>query len=290
MALAVHPRWRSRRRRRVPAGFSVHVQVGRPAISPSAATWRCLSRSVKTPSAALARRPTLSPPKRRHDEEAPRDHTGDGARRRPPGVGGRGHRSRRCFRVQANAPQAVVVADPAVEDLPTYGMATSVMVFGKRVTAAGGWLGGSREGATYPVISARAAWHRLVSTPMPRPLIACPEPAPDGSDPDDVWRADHRDRRQVRAVAARGERPSRARAVLAVRRTWLPDPAAVVAVDPRYLGQPRPWSSPGTSDPGSSGSGSGGSGSAAPPARPVPPVAPSTDPDQPPRRNRASRR
>lgn len=183
-------------------------------------------------------------------------------------------------RVQANAPQAVVVADPAVEDLPTYGMATSVMVFGKRVTAAGGWLGGSREGATYPVISARAAWQRLVSTPMPRPLIACPEPAPSGSDPMMCGGP-------ITVTGARfglSLHEENGRPVLVP--SWLFDvrdsqtPLSVVAVDPRYLGQPR-VSSPGTSDPGSSGSGSGGSGSGGSTGTAVPPVAPSTDPDQP---------
>ena len=56
-------------------------------------------------------------------------------------------------------------------------------MLGTRVTSASGWLGGSRAGATYPVISARAAWQQLLHTPMIRPMMACPEPMPGGSDP-----------------------------------------------------------------------------------------------------------
>ena len=85
--------------------------------------------------------------------------------------------------VRADQPLAVVTADPTVGDLPTYGLATSLTVFGQRVSAAGGWLGGTAKGATYPVISARAAWKQLGNTPFARPLIGCPEPSPAGRDP-----------------------------------------------------------------------------------------------------------
>src|SRR4051812_44060593 len=85
--------------------------------------------------------------------------------------------------VRANRPMGVVAGDPAVADLATHGLTTTVTVSGQQVNAAGGWLGGSRTGATYPVISAQAAWEQLVRTPHPRPLIGCPEPLPVGRDP-----------------------------------------------------------------------------------------------------------
>jgi hypothetical protein len=180
--------------------------------------------------------------------------------------------------VRPGQAQGVVTADPAVGDLPTYGLATSLTVFGQRVDAAGGWLGGSAPGATYPVISARAAWKQLLHTPLARPLIGCPESLPAGSDPlvgggpITVTGA-----RFGLSLHEAGGRP-----VLVP--SWLFDvrgsdsALSVVAVDPRYLAAP-PMTTSGD-EPGSSGSGSGGSsGSTGSGGTVVPPVTPSTSPD-----------
>jgi hypothetical protein len=177
------------------------------------------------------------------------------------------------------AGQGAVGADPTVANLATYGLTTTVRVNGPRVSSAGGYLGGSRAGATYPVISARAAWHQLVRLALVRPLIACAEPQPAGSDrmicggPITVTGA-----RFGLSLHVEGGRP------LLVP-SWLFDVAdsdnvfSVVAVDPRYLAQP---ASPtagdsGSGSSGSSGSGSGGSspGSGGSTGTVVPPVAPS---------------
>ena len=178
--------------------------------------------------------------------------------------------------VRADQPLAVVTADPTVGDLPTYGLATSLTVFGQRVTAAGGWLGGTAKGATYPVISARAAWKQLGNTPFARPLVGCPEPSPASRDP---------------LICGGPITVTGARFGLSLhdegnRRVLVPSwlfevrgsdtELSVVAVDPRYLAAP-PMAT-GGDKPGSSGSGSGGSGSGGSPGTVVPPVGPSTAP------------
>lgn len=170
-----------------------------------------------------------------------------------------------------------VVAEPTVAGLVTHGLTTTVRVSGDRVTSAGGWLGGSRAGATYPVISAKAAWQRLVRTPLARPLIACPEPQPDGSDPMICGGP-------ITVTGARfglSLHQENGRPLLVP--SWLFDvrgsdtALAVVAVAPRYLAAP-PVATAGGSEPGSSGSGSSGSGSSGSTGSVVPPVSASPGP------------
>jgi hypothetical protein len=176
--------------------------------------------------------------------------------------------------VRPGQPQSFITADPTVEHLATYDLATSLTVFGQRVDAADGWLGGSATGATYPVISARAAWKQLTHTPFARPLIACPEPLPADSDPLICGGP-------ITVTGARfglSLHESGGRPVLVP--SWLFDvrgsdnPLSVVAVDPRYLAAPA-MRTMGGGKPGSSGSGSSGSGSG---GTVVPPVAPSSNP------------
>jgi hypothetical protein len=181
--------------------------------------------------------------------------------------------------VQAGQAQGFVTANPTVNGLPTQGLATMVTVFGTQVAAAGGWLGGSREGATYPVISAAAAWKQLRHTPMVRPMMACPEPAPGDSDPMICGGPIT----VTGASFGRSLHEANGRQVLVP--SWLFDvrgsdtPLSVVAIDPRYLAAP---SGPtmGGGKPGT-GSGSGGSTGSGSVGTAVPPVGPSTDPGTP---------
>ena len=186
--------------------------------------------------------------------------------------------------VRAGQPEGFVDADPTVGDLPTHGLTTMVRVLGTRVTSASGWLGGSRAGATYPVISARAAWQQLLRTPMIRPMMACPEPMAGGSDPLICGGP-------ITVTGARfglSLHEENGRPLLVP--SWLFDvrgsdsALSVVAVAPRYLAAPPAptagggsgSSGSGSSGSGSSGSGSVGSGSTGGTA--VPPVAPSSAP------------
>jgi hypothetical protein len=47
---------------------------------------------------------------------------------------------------------------------------------------ASGWLQRGTSGPAYPLVTARAAYDTLVRTPLPMPLMACPEPVPPGMD------------------------------------------------------------------------------------------------------------
>jgi hypothetical protein len=174
--------------------------------------------------------------------------------------------------VQASQSQGFVTANPTIDGLPTDGLATTVTVFGTHVAAAGGRLGGSRAGATYPVISADAAWKQLRHTPMVRPMMACPEPSPNSGDPMICGGP-------ITVTGARfglSLHLASGRQVLVP--SWLFDvrgsdsPLPVVAIDPRYLAAPSTptMGAPGTGS-GSSGSTGSGSGGTA-----VPPVGPST--------------
>jgi hypothetical protein len=174
--------------------------------------------------------------------------------------------------VRAGQQLGIVVGNPTVEQLPTDGIATSVTVTGKRVEAAGGWLGGSRAGATYPVISARAAWDHLLRTPMPRPLMACPEPMPTGSDPMICGGP-------VTVTGATfGLSLHQADGRWLLVPSWLFEvrgsdaPLPVVAVDPRFLAAPR-MTGGGSNGSGGSGSSTGSPGTMVPPDAPAPPGA-----------------
>jgi hypothetical protein len=183
--------------------------------------------------------------------------------------------------VRADRPMGVVAGDPTVADLATHGLTTTVTVSGQQVIAAGGWIGGSRTGATYPVISAQAAWDQLVRTPFPRPLIGCPEPRPVGTDPMTCGGP-------ITVTGARfgvSLHEDSGRPVLVP--SWLFDVRdsdtvlSAVAVAPRYLAAPpTPTEAPGTAGSGSASSGgsSGSGGSVGSTPTVVPPDAPTSDP------------
>lgn len=46
-----------------------------------------------------------------------------------------------------------------------------------------GWLQRGARGPAYPLVAAREAYDALRRTPLPMPLVACPEPLPPGADP-----------------------------------------------------------------------------------------------------------
>lgn len=77
---------------------------------------------------------------------------------------------------------ATVVARPVVAGLPTAGMATRLWVSDGAVRSGEGWAVTTSAGPEYPVMGAREAYDRLVRTPRPTPLMACPEPLPPDAD------------------------------------------------------------------------------------------------------------
>ena len=122
-----------------------------------------------------------------------------------------------------------------------------------------GWLATTARGPAYPLVTAREAWDALVRTPLPMPLMACPEPAPETVDPVPCGGP----------VTVTG-----ARLGLSLQATddgpmllpaWLftvaksMHPLVHLAVEPRLLA---------TSDGGGGGGTSGSTGSAVPPAPP----------------------
>src|SRR4051812_22149234 len=46
-----------------------------------------------------------------------------------------------------------------------------------------GWVRRGPAGPAYPLVTARSAYGALVRTPLPMPLMACPEPLPPDADP-----------------------------------------------------------------------------------------------------------
>lgn len=85
----------------------------------------------------------------------------------------------RSARVTAAGPAGQqIVVDAQVGGQATYGLTTFLVVAGRHVVQANGWLGGVEQGETYPVLRAHQAWDRWVRTPHPRPLLACPAPEP----------------------------------------------------------------------------------------------------------------
>ncbi|MGZ4615932.1 MAG: hypothetical protein ACXV4A_10240 [Actinomycetes bacterium] len=165
-------------------------------------------------------------------------------------------------RTVAGGDQVTVVADPEVGGHPTDGFTTDVTVAGARIMSAGGWLGASTEGRTYPLVTARQAWETLIRTPLPEMLTACPQPLPPGADP---------------LVCGGPVTVTGARLGLSLRHqgaapllvpAWLFQVRGstrllpVVAVQPSYLGSvPTP----------STGGGGGSTGTAAPPTSGAPP-------------------
>ncbi len=75
--------------------------------------------------------------------------------------------------------------DPIVSGRPTSGLRTTLVgdPDGTSVSSAAGWLVRTPQLADYPVVSAADAYQLLRRTPLPMPLIACPEPLPEGTDP-----------------------------------------------------------------------------------------------------------
>lgn len=69
--------------------------------------------------------------------------------------------------VHAGGAVATVEADPVVDGLPSSGYATRVSVDAGGVSSAQGWLGGATGAASYPVISARAAFDQLRTETTP---------------------------------------------------------------------------------------------------------------------------
>lgn len=168
---------------------------------------------------------------------------------------------------QSVGPAQFMAVDPVVDGMRTAGFTTTVTVMGTTVQSAQGWFASTEQGATYPVMTAKEAWDALVRTPLPMPLVACPEPGPEGQDPVACGGP-------VTVTGARlglslqwsGEQP------LLVP-SWLfdvegsPQPLVQVAVEPAYVQASGdvPTSAPGGGGPGSTGSA-------------APPSAPSTEP------------
>ena len=73
--------------------------------------------------------------------------------------------------------------DPIVGGLPTDGLRTTVLATDDRVVSGDGWVVRTPPMADYPVVSAPEAYQLLRRTPLPMPLMACPEPLPEGADP-----------------------------------------------------------------------------------------------------------
>jgi hypothetical protein len=152
--------------------------------------------------------------------------------------------------------------DPVVAGLPTSGLRTTLVgdPDGTSVSSAAGWLVRTPERADYPVVTAAEAYRLLRRTPLPVPMIACPEPKEEVSD-----------------LVACGLGPvtvTGARLGLSLQQSsedgyllvpaWFftvegsDDPVVQVAVEPRLV---QPADPPG-------GGTSGSSGSAVPPATP----------------------
>lgn len=162
-----------------------------------------------------------------------------------------------------------LTVDPETGGLPTVGLTTTVSASDRAVQWGQGWISRTREADTYPVLSAREAWDVLVHTPLPMPLMACPEPVPDTMDPVACGGP-------ITVTGARlglslqwqGEEPLLVPAWLfAVEGS--PNPLVQVAVDPTYLGEPEPVTG------GGGTGGSVGSGT----VKPEPPT--TVAPDQP---------
>lgn len=150
----------------------------------------------------------------------------------------------------AAAGQVTLSVEPEVDGRPTTGFTTTVSATAEGVQWAQGWASRTREGPTYPVVSAREAWDVLVRSPLPMPLMACPEPVPDTMDPVTCGGPVTVTGAQLGlSLQWQGEEPLLVPAWLfAVQGS--PTPLAQVAVDPAFLGEPEP----------ATGGGSGGSG------------------------------
>jgi hypothetical protein len=188
------------------------------------------------------------------------------------------------------APVVTVTVDPTVAGLRTSGVATEVSVDSQGVAWAHGWLGGTREGAAYPLVSAAKAIDQLKGGPEPAIAIDCPMPAPMEVAPDgskvDVAPSCPAAKPTVIVGADLGlslqwdaDGPVLVPAWLFQVRGW-EQPLALIAVQPRYLGEPPAVDPDGGASVGSGSSG-GSTGSAGSPGstgagvgsvEPAPPV------------------
>ncbi len=131
-----------------------------------------------------------------------------------------------------------------------------------------GWVRRGAAGPTYPLVTARSAYDALVRTPLPMPLMACPEPLPPDADPVPCGGP-------VTVTGARlGLSLQQSADGLVLVPAWLfdvegsPQPLVQLAVDPRLLQPLAPDQGGGSG----SSTGSAGTVSAAPggPATDVP--------------------
>jgi hypothetical protein len=134
-----------------------------------------------------------------------------------------------------------------------------------------GWVRRGTAGPAYPLVTARSAYEALVRTPLPMPLMACPEPLPPAADPVPCGGP-------VTVTGARlGLSLQQSADGLVLVPAWLfdvdgsPQPLVQLAVDPRLLKPLAPDQGGGSGGAGSS-TGSAGTVSAAPggPATDVP--------------------
>jgi hypothetical protein len=182
-------------------------------------------------------------------------------------------------RVEVTGDTVLLTVDPAVAGLPTSGFSVVVTAGPEGVRAAWGWLGEPAEGASYPLVGARAAFVEYAGRTGPvAPSVDDPasvdEPSLDGPTGRGAGLVVGA-RLGLAFVWAEGDRPLLVPA-------WLydvegtADRLAVPAVDPAYVEPP----STGSPIPVEPGGGSGGS--AGPPGDPEPGDPPGgTGPDEP---------
>ncbi len=75
---------------------------------------------------------------------------------------------------------AVRRLDPADADAASFRLGTAV---DPDTEPGAGWVRRGTTGPAYPLVTARSAYEALVRTPLPMPLMACPEPLPPAANP-----------------------------------------------------------------------------------------------------------
>ena len=169
-----------------------------------------------------------------------------------------------------------VVVSPQVGGSTVVGLETTVSVDEHgQIVDASGWLATPTQGPAYPLISARAAYDRLLAQPQPMMGLAM---APCRIVPGTSGCAPTPDRVVTGATLGLTQTLSTDRGVLLVP-AWLfqvrgeTTPTAVVAVEPAFLGRPDQLSAGGGSttgsEPGSIGAPSGTNGSTMNPGPPT---------------------
>jgi hypothetical protein len=132
-----------------------------------------------------------------------------------------------------------------------------------------GWVRRGAAGPAYPLVTARSAYEALARTPLPMPLMACPEPLPPAANPVTCGGP-------VTVTGARlGLSLQQSPDGLVLVPAWLfdvegaPDPLMQLAVDPSLLRPGGPDLGGGTGGSTGSTGGSAGTVSAAPPGGPA---------------------